>query len=563
MKPLVTLTTFKPQNYQKMKNLLIYTLLLFTILGCTKDEEGTTEEPILETTLTTETSDVMPLGYVIVNTEIQLQQNEYEGTFGGQDIKLYKSAEKALVFNVPELNPGNQTLELKIDGSVGRLSFQVLANEVSDPNAKLTEELINPMNTLNQNIEDYLANNSFSEEVSLSLTSAKAMLNDFMKKFNTLSDAEKMEIAQFYNANPFFTTDFLNVDSRNLLTGNSDYDCFDVNAKRVVVTTATVLGFVAALPALNAAGPLGSIAALSGFIAGVYAAQSIISAAHELLLNDCFMPFEHALSDVAGNTDDFEVNNDTFHNFKITTSDRHIVASDLSSSNAFVALLMRKIKVVTSKWNTLKTAVNTIILSTTNWFSDWFGSSSSNYKAITYEYEDIPETSEVFESEGDSEFITIADFPSDVELTFETASDSSIDLKLVADESTLPRTVTGKIIYDDGTFVTEDEFSVTLEKTVFKYEGTWIVHWMFDDGTPSQNDRYIFDEDGYAEYKEYDMLNGNGYITSERTSTLRYDSSEKILYLSPTLSFNVNSVDDTVFTGTRLYGGKIVELHRQ
>ena len=373
----------------------------------------------------------------------------------------------------------------------------------------------------------------------------------------------KMEIAQFYNANPFFTTDFLNVDSRNLLTGNSDYDCFDVNAKRVVVTTATVLGFVAALPALNAAGPLGSIAALSGFIAGVYAAQSIISAAHELLLNDCFMPFEHALSDVADNTDDFEVNNDTFHNFKITTSDRHIVASDLSSSNAFVALLMRKIKVVTSKWNTLKTAVNTIISSTTNWFSDWFGSSSSNYKAITYEYEDIPETSEVFESEGDSEFITIADFPSDVELTFETASDSSIDLKLVADESTLPRTVTGKIIYDDGTFVTEDEFSVTLEKTVFKYEGTWIVHWMFDDGTPSQNDRYIFDEDGYAEYKEYDMLNGNGYITSERTSTLRYDSSEKILYLSPTLSFNVNSVDDTVFTGTRLYGGKIVELHRQ
>ena len=156
MKPLITLTTFKPQNYQNMKNLLIYTLLLFTILGCTKDEEGTTEEPILETTLTTETSEVMPLGYVIVNTEVELQQNEYVGTFGGQDIKLYKSAEKALVFNVPELNPGNQTLELKIGNSVGRLSFQVLANEVSDPNAKLTEELINPMNTLNQNIEDYL-----------------------------------------------------------------------------------------------------------------------------------------------------------------------------------------------------------------------------------------------------------------------------------------------------------------------------------------------------------------------------------------------------------------------
>lgn len=538
------------------------------VFGCSKDDNTETNPQTETFEITTESNSVMPQRFVIVNTNITLGQNSYTGIFGGQSIELYKSSDYELIFTVPEINSGNQTLELEINNKIGSLDFQVSQNNVQDPNNILTTELINPINSMSQDISDYLANNSFSQEVTSSLNSANQMINDFLTKFNTLSDEEKMEVAKFYNANPLFTTDFLNVASRNSMTGNSDYDCFNVNSERVVLTTVTVLGFVAALPSLNAAGPLGSITAAVGFIAGVYAAHSILSAAHELLINECFLPFKHALSDSFGNSNDFEVNNGSFQNFTITAKDRHIIASDIANSNAVVAYTIEKMNVVKSKWNILKNGVNDIISSTSNWFSSWFGSSSSSYEPISYDYDDIPESSEEFDSEGDSEFITIEDFPSDVNVEVNVASDNSIDLKLTADESTLPRTVTGKIKYNDGDFVTEDEFSVTLEQPVFNYQGTWILYWTNADGSPSQNDRFVFDVDGYADFNEADYLDGNGYQNVQNSHNLSYNSNNNILYLTNnywnlTKSFTVNSVDDTIFIGIGTYGGKTVELHRQ
>lgn len=457
-------------------------LILLTIIsfGCSKDYNTVTNPQTETFELTTESNSVMPQGFVIVNTNITLEQSNYTGTFGGQNIELYKSSDNELIFTVPEINSGNQTLELEIDDKIGSLNFQVSENNVQNPDNIITTELINPINSMSQDISNYLTNNSFSQEVTNSLHSADQMLNDFLTKFNTLSDDEKMEVAKFYNANPLFTTDFFYPASRSTMTGNSDYDCFDVNSRRVVLTTVIVLGFVKALPSLNAATPLGFVTAAVGFIAGVYAAHSILSAAHELLINECFLPFEHALNDGLGNSNDFEVNNGSFQNFTIITKDRHIIASDTANSNAVVAFTIEKMNLVKSKWNTLKDGVNNIITSTSNWFSGWFGSSSSSYEPITYDYDDIPESSEEVDSEGDSEFITIEDFPSDVNVEVNVTSDNSIDLKLTAEESTLPRTVTGKIKYNDGDFQTSDPFSVLLEQVTDStaiYQNAVIGNW--------------------------------------------------------------------------------------
>lgn len=482
-----------------MKKIFLILLTIITF-GCSKDDNAENNPQTETFEITTESNSVMPQRFVIVNTNIILGQNNYIGTFGGQSIELYKSSDNELIFTVPEINSGNQTLELEIENKIGSLDFQVSENIVQDPNNIITTELINPINSMSQDINDYLTNNSFSQEVTSSLNSANQMINDFLTKFNTLSDEEKMEVAKFYNANPLFTTDFLNVASRNSMNGNSDYDCFNVNSERVVLTTVTVLGFVAALPSLNAAGPLGSITAAVGFIAGVYAAHSILSAAHELLINECFLPFKHALSDNFGNSNDFEVNNGSFQNFTITAKDRHIIASDIANSNAVVAFTIEKMNLVKSKWNTLKNGVNNIITSTSNWFSSWFGSSSSSYEPISYDYDDIPESSEEVDSEGDSEFITIEDFPSDVNVEVNVASDNSIDLKLTADESTLPRTVTGKIKYNDGDFSTEDEFSVTLNIVEFELTGIWtLTHYTDDSLSEVSQTNYIDFQNGTSD----------------------------------------------------------------
>ncbi len=541
------------------KNILL--LLFLLTLACSKDDT-TENNPQQETfQLTTESNSVMPQRFVIVNTSITLAQNQYAGTFGEQNIELYKSSDNELIFTVPEINSGNQTLKLEINNKIGSLDFQVSENNVQDPNNIITTELINPINSISQDINNYLTNNSFSQEVTSSLNSANQMINDFLTKFNTLSNEEKIEVAKFYNANPLFTTDFLNVASRISMTSNSDYDCFHVNSEKVVLTTITVLGFVAFLPSLNAAGPLGSITALVGFVTGVYAAHSILSAAHELLINECFLPFKHALSDGFGNSNDFEVNNGSFQNFTITTKDRHIIASDIANSNAVVAYTIEKMNVIKSKWNTLKNGVNNIISNTSNWFSSWFGSSSSSYEPISYDYEDIPETSEEVESEGDSEFITIEDFPSDVNVEATIASDNSIDLKLTADESTLPRTVTGKIKYNDGEFATEDEFSVLIEQQpTFNYQGVWLKrNYIMPDNTLYQDDRITFDSNGNSTYCEIWYHNASPPQTSwdscgeGYTWSLFYNPSTNQLsiinnYWQVSYIFNVNSIDDNSFT---------------
>jgi hypothetical protein len=515
-----------------MKKAILILLSIITF-GCSKDDNPVSEQQ--ETfTITTETSSVMPLRYVIVNTDISLTENTYIGNFGGQEMQLVKSSENELIFVAPQINSGIQLLELTIGDKKGSLSFEVTENIVQNTNETLSTELINPINELNQDITDLISNNTFSQEVSNGLISANQMLNDYLTKFNTLSEEEKTEVAKFYNANPFFTSDFLNVSARTMMNGNSDYDCFNLNSERVVLTTVTVLGFVAALPHLNAAGPIGSVTALAGFIAGVYAAHSIISAAHELLINECFIPFEHALNDSFGNSNNFEVNNNSFTNFSLTSKDRHIIASDIANSNAVVAFTLEKINVVKGKWQTLKNGVNNIISTTSNWFNSWFGSSSSDYELITYEFPNIPESSDEAENDGESEFITIENFPSDVSVEVNVASDNSINLKLNADETTLPRTITGKIKYDDGDFVTENEFNVTLNVVNFELTGIWTLSWYTDDTQTnlSQTD-YIDFQNGVSDIGlPLYYIDSNGTTHDQTGSTATWNQNFNIVMVN-------------------------------
>lgn len=465
-----------------MKKTLLILLAILT-LACSSEDSLTNEQEQQDETfnLTTDVNSVMPLRYVIVNTDITLSQNTYNGVFGGQEIVLTKSSENTLIFTVPEVNEGNYILELTIDDKYGYLIFFISNNIVQDVNEVLNTELLNPLNELNQNIDDLITDTSLSQEVTASLASANQMLDDFFTKFNTLSNEEKIETARFYNANPLFTSDYLNISTRSI-NGNPDYDCFNFNARSVVLTTVAIIAFTAIAVELGAAGPAVALAALGGFVAGVYASAAIISGAQEKLLDDCLYPLKNSLFDdlsgdlTNGTTDlrspnNFEMYNNTFKSFSIISTDRHIVSSDINNTNEVVSITVEKLNLVHEKWDILKNKVNTLITNTTNWFNSWFSSSTANYELITYDFDEIPSNSEEFENDGESEFIIIEDFPADVDVEVILESNNSISLKLNTDESTLPRTVTGKIKYDDGDFKTESEFNTLI--TLGDVHPTW------------------------------------------------------------------------------------------
>lgn len=490
-----------------MKKIALVLLAFISILSCSKKEDEIITETVLETfEITSEQTSVKPLELVIItSSEVNFTQDYYKGIINETEIELIKTENNELIFSIPsETTSGSAKLELIIGDKKGELSLNITENIVQNIEAVVNTEVIEPFNEFENDLDILISNNSNSQNVKEQLETAKQMISAFLNKYNTLSNDEKMKVAQFFNANPIFTSDFLNLSTKSSLNGNTDYDCFKFNSKKVVYTTVSILTFINYLPHLTRVGPLGSIAALSAFVAGIYGAVAIISAAQEQLLNDCFLPFENFLKDGSGNTDDFELNNDSNYTFQIFSKDRKLVSSDLNSSNSILSTTVRKFNTAKQKWNTLKNGINSIISSTTNWFSGWFGAVSSSFKTITYEFKEIPSTSDEIETNGDSEFITVEDFPSDVKVEYSIASDNSINLKFKADESTLPRTVTGKIKYNDGDFTNENEFSVVLNanksplqlgyyELTYSWEDTIVLFYVNDVKTSSRGKIYYWD----------------------------------------------------------------------
>lgn len=437
--------------------LILISILLFS---CSEEDNSVTEQQE-NFNLTSETSSVMPLRYVIVNTDIILTENTYNGNLGGEEIELTKSADNELIFIVPEIAQGNQLLEVTIGDQIGALSFEVLNNEVQDIDQVINDEVVTPLNAFNDEISTLLNTNVYNQDVTDQLETSQLILSDYFTKLSQISAAEKREVARFFNANPIFTSDFLNLDNRGV-NSNPAWDCLRDNKVLIVSAAVGIAAFVKLVVITGSTSPPGPLIAGVGVIAGVYAAVSIVSAINENVLNECFLPVENLLNDSDGNTDNFEVSNNSFESFSIKTKVRHLVSSDVNGNNIIVATLLGGLNNIKSKWPPIKNAVNNIISKATGWFCGWFTSACSSYNLITYDFEGVPINSDEFETQGDSEFIFIEDFPSDVGVQVQIASDNSIKLKLNAPENTLPRTVMGKIKYDDGDFVTENSFSVTM-----------------------------------------------------------------------------------------------------
>ncbi|XMO85941.1 hypothetical protein AAFN75_14215 [Algibacter sp. AS12] len=438
--------------------LIFISILLF---GCSEDEQNP-ETTIKESfNLTTENSSVMPLGFVIVNTDVPLSQDTYSGKFGNQEIELKKSSDNELVFLIPEINQGNQLLELTIGNKSGNLDFQVLNNDVQNIEQVIANEVITPFNSFNNEITNLLNSNVYNEEITTQLETSQLILNNYLTQLSQISNDEKREVARFFNANPIFTTDYLNLEKRNS-SFNPAWDCLRDNKAKIVLTSVGIVAFVKII-VLSGSTPIGPIAAAVGVTGGIYAAVSIVSAINESVLDECFLPIENLLNDSEGNSDNFEIDNNSFEPFSIKTKIRHLISTDVNGNNAIVSILISKLNYIKSKWLDIKNYINDKVSNATSWFCGWFSSGCPNYNLITYDFEGIPNSSDEFETPGDSEFIFIEDFPSDVDVEVNIASDNSINLKFNSDENSLPRTVTGKIKYDDGDFITTNDFSVTIE----------------------------------------------------------------------------------------------------
>ena len=476
--------------------------MCFALLSCE------TEQEVELLSISLDNHVLRPMEIVTIDViDHSILEENYSGKLGDMDILLYRVSENALLFTVPDMDEGYAVLDVTIDGKNANWSISIENNVVENPEVVINTELINPINELEEELEELLLDQDLNDIQILNLTKSKQLIQQFKEKFNTLSNQEKQEVAMFYNVNPLLTSGLPGFENRSI-TSNGSYDCFKVNQHKVVRTTVAIIGFVTFLPNLVATGPLGSIAALTGFVAGVYAAYNIISVAHEKIRNNCFFPSSSFFKDDSGNTGNFTVYNGDFNGFDVRTIERRITSDDIDNPNPIVSYTIERINVIKARWQQLKNGINNIVNTTSNWFNSWLGNSSSEFDIIDYNLEDFPNTSVEQETDGSSEFISIDDLPSDVTATISIEDENRVNVKFDAPEATLPRTISAKIKYDDGDFRTTSEFQLSMQQPIDSipiYENAVLGNWTVanDDGSsayilevyPNGTGKYV----GYAD----------------------------------------------------------------
>lgn len=174
-----------------MKDLLICTLLLFAILGCTKDEENTTAVEPTEQNLSVESNNVKTFEVVSVKVDnVELTNTTYQATFGKSEITLVKYDDNALIFSVPEIEEGTYALSL----SLGTIELSVTKTQVSN-----TDEIIqNVFKNFNNDISHLDDDDLF---IANEITEAESYNTDVLALYYSLNDEQKRQTAMFYEAN--------------------------------------------------------------------------------------------------------------------------------------------------------------------------------------------------------------------------------------------------------------------------------------------------------------------------------------------------------------------------
>lgn len=476
--------------------------------------------------LSSESTTVKPYQLVVLTSDNHtFNEESYTADFGDTVVNLVKTEDGDIAFIVPDVASNTYELSLTSQNKVGILSFTVEANEVQNVENKINEEFLEPMATHNQDITEYLDDENLSSESRTMLQDAKDLYDIYMRRYATATNEEKLVLAKFLNANPIFTTIIetssdrgINNNANSMLYGGYNSNSILMNRNhhdpcmsfttyhRIIVGAWYVYGILlykmSAASAISG-GTLAPIAFAAAVVGGIVITKKIVHTFE--IMFDChvhkirnsleevsnILPYNNSNNggNILGNsnflalrestTSSFTMTNNQFSSFNVKTSVRKLDASDVNNENSMVSDIIEKYNTFVDKWNTFKTTFNNIITATSNWFTSLFSDDAQNIKPITATVEPLPASSPVTVIDGDNSHITLENIPTDITAEVQREGESGLRIKFSTDNETLPRTFTATLKYDDGTFETNDEISVTLEQEEeeeeFDIKGCWDI----------------------------------------------------------------------------------------
>ncbi len=367
-----------------MTRILIISLIVFSVFSCKKKdltiEDNQSSEPA-ELSLSLNDNNATPLQVVKIEvlTNYAFSTNSYSGLIDGNQLDISVIRNEGLFFEVPkDINAGTYTFTTTIDGQdfsydMNISNAQPLADKLQFIENEVTE-LLNSHSAINDFIlqtGDDFPGGEFQTANWQTVDNAK---NDFISKYNVLSQTEKEEFADWLNANyeavgedTTITDLLIYVDDNSTLRNSDSYpetemDRFLTKSKSLISKKKLrimILGGTVGIGATSA-NPLGwTIAAFAGYqlVKELIETNSfLLSNANRAIIAD------YTSIDIGYNfqkSSDVEALSGYETNIGFQTNYRNLNNNDISSSALTISEIIEEISSFEVIWNKIANSIPT------------------------------------------------------------------------------------------------------------------------------------------------------------------------------------------------------------
>jgi hypothetical protein len=351
----------KQKNCNWIYSLVIMGLFIMLTNSCKKGED------VAQTPVSTITADKLTVNQLeivsLTPSNITFGQTEYSGTIGGQNVKLLPVANK-LVFSVPEISAGTQTLTTTIEGKDYSFLFTVMQlAPITDAqqvvNTVLLPALMNAeqLDSLGAFVQQFHADSNWAENKTI----LKNYYDDFNTQYDALSGTDKLQLAKILKANEGLFGQLLDIreiidSTNNYFKPQGDYD-FDANLNEgmlklskskfqlvvLIASTAFTVDACIAVPTPWTCGFAAACAAALGI--KLYHHNTVVKA----LLDKVFEPFE-AMIDKVREKSGITLRNNQVYGFSVSLNIRTLYSPDMNSSKSGVQGMVTELNESATAW---------------------------------------------------------------------------------------------------------------------------------------------------------------------------------------------------------------------
>lgn len=453
---------------KNIKNIFVITILTsISVFYSSCEKLNPVDEDNEPLELTIDKTNVTPFEAITITSSNYTFLNDmYPGIIADRDIEMRKTADNKLMFMMPSISSGSQTLSFNLAGHDFNIEFTIDALPVVDNPEVIITDFKQEMSNMVDTIE-YLNSISGLNVSEQNLQLIKTYLAEFNQANTTATDAEKQELAQFMQVNPeLFDLGYFNFQILNdsLVVGSRSFVAWDKKLTRdMQYFTGLIIATGATIGIFNGTLYSGNPFLIGAATLALATEFVLVFDQTETMLNRSYKPFEIDFLNGQKSATNIEFENNIPFILGIDASYRTLYNNDEGSSSVIIDLVAN-INTFTGYWNTAVSYIPGLDGTVTNLDDQNAYKVNSSTAPVTPQYITIENIS--------NSNVTISQFSNTdaVRVTFTTSANEDQDFAF-------------DIVYTNPDF-SEERITVDAVISVvepFYLTGNWHFTWYTDD----------------------------------------------------------------------------------